>query len=97
MTYLHERFFDRKKFDQPVLFEINTMEEALKNVRQTGIAIDISDGGLGLKTDFPIAEQSVLKFHIPVKEMEITLPVFAQVMWTKSDKSQFRSGLRFLI
>jgi hypothetical protein len=33
---------------------------------------------------------------MPVKEMEITIPVLAQVIWSKPDDDHFRAGLRFL-
>ena len=92
-----KRIFDRKLFDQPVSFEISMINGAVKNIRQNGIAMDISNGGLGLKTDHALPEGSVLKFNIPIKEVEITIPVLAEVMWSKPADDHFRAGLRFLM
>ena len=92
-----KRMFDRKGFDLPVSFETTTVNGELKNARHQGLAMDISAGGLGLKTDHALPEGSVLKFNIPIKDVEITIPVFAQVMWSKPDDGNFRAGLSFLM
>jgi len=92
-----KRMFDRKGFDQPVSYETSIVNGKMENIRHIGIALDISTGGMGLITDLALAEGSVVKFNIPMKEVDITLPVFAQVVWSKPDDDHFRTGLSFLM
>ena len=96
MKHDHTRLFVRKEFDQQIYFETTLVNGKMKNINRKGIAMDISDGGLGLKTDLDLSEGAVVKFNIPMKEVDITIPVFAEVMWSKPENSHFRAGLRFL-
>ena len=96
MKYEKTRVCDRKSFDQPVSFEIGAIEGKIKNIGKNSIAVDISSRGLGIKTKYVLAEGSVVKFYFPIKEVEITIPVYAQVMWSMPTNDHFRVGLRFL-
>jgi len=96
MKYEKKRVCDRKIFDQPVSFQISAMEGKIKNIKKNSIAVDISSCGLGIKTKYVLAEGSVVKFYFPIKEVEITIPVYAQVMWSMPTNDHFRVGLRFL-
>jgi len=91
-----KRFCARKIVDLPLSFEIGAIEGKRKNVKQKGIGIDISSCGLGMKTKYALREGSVLKFFLPMREAEATIPVFAQVMWATPANDHFRVGLRFL-
>ena len=96
MKYKKTRACDRKVFDQAVSFEIGSIEGKIKNIEKNTIAVDISSCGLGIKTKHVLAEGSVVKFYFPIKEVEITIPVYAQVMWSMPTNDHFRVGLRFL-
>ena len=96
MEYEKTRGCDRKMFDQPLSFEIGAVEGKIKNIEKNTIAVDISSCGLGIKTNCVLPEGSVVKFYFPIKEVEITIPVYAQVMWTMPRNDHFRVGLRFL-
>jgi len=96
MKYEKTRACDRKMFDQPVSFEIGAIEGKIKNIEKNTSAVDISSCGLGIETKCVLAEGSVVKFYFPIKEVEITIPVYAQVMWTMPRNDHFRVGLRFL-
>jgi hypothetical protein len=97
MKFEHKRHSYRQGFNQPVSFETSVINGKVRNILYNGIVMDISDGGIGLKTDHALPEGSVLKFNIPIKDVEITIPVFAQVMWSKPDDHHFRAGLSFLM
>ena len=90
------RLCERKMFDESFSFEMSVVEGRGKNIKQDGIGVDISSRGIGMKTRHPLQEGSVLKFYLPMREWEITIPVFAQVRWAKSINDHFRVGLRFL-
>jgi hypothetical protein len=67
-----------------------------ESLEQKGYGIDISSCGVGIKTDHALRNGSVLKFNLPMRETDITVPVFAQVMWSVPANDYFRVGLRFL-
>jgi len=96
MKNTHNRLCDRKMFNQPFSFEISTLEARVKNLKRNGAGVDISSCGLGMKTRHALQEGSVLKFYLPVREWDITIPVYGQVMWAKPADDHFRVGLRFL-
>ncbi|RJP14867.1 MAG: PilZ domain-containing protein [Candidatus Abyssobacteria bacterium SURF_5] len=56
---------------------------------------DISQGGLGIIIGFQPREGEIVKLSIPFKK-GITLPVFAEVIWTTAEADDFRAGMRFL-
>ncbi len=69
---------------------------ALKELQ--GICLDISDAGLGISTEHAMEKGQVLEIYIPFEDMDttVTIPVFAEVMWSISDNDHFRVGVRFL-
>jgi len=87
----------RKEYTQAISFESRLAGGQGKTVAlRAGQAVDIGHGGLGLVTPYGPAEGEVLKLSIPLKDPEVTLPVFAEVMWVTPFKEQYRAGLRFL-
>ena len=96
MKYAVERMCDRKTFGEPFSFEISSIEVKPKRIEENGIGVDISSCGLGMKTKHAVKEGAVLKFYLPMREWEITIPVYAQVMWASPANDHFRVGLRFL-
>jgi len=91
-----KRLCDRKMFDQSFSFKMSIVEARGKKIKQNATGVDISSFGLGMKTKHSLQEGSVLKFYLPMREWEITIPVYAQVRWAKSVNDHFRVGLRFL-
>jgi hypothetical protein len=96
MKYKEKRVCDRKIFAQPVSFQISAIEGKIENIKKNSIAIDISSHGVGIKTKYVLAEGSVVKFYFPIKEAGITIPVYAQVMWSMHTNEHLRAGLKFL-
>jgi len=87
----------RKEYKQEVSFESMLAGEQGKTVAlRTGQAVDIGHGGLGLVSQYSPTEGEVLKLTIALKDPEVTLPVFAEVMWVSPFNGQYRAGLRFL-
>jgi hypothetical protein len=93
---INKRVSARQNFDLPFSFEISAIEGKVKNVKQNGTGVDISSCGLGMKTKYALRQGSVLKFFLPMRKLEVTIPVFAQVMWSMPANDHFRVGLRFL-
>jgi hypothetical protein len=92
-----KRLKERKRFHKRVDFELSATEPGrVKNICSSGKSVDISGGGLGLTTAFVLRKGEVLRLQLPVYEVDVTIPVFAEVMWTKSMDDQYRTGLRFL-
>ena len=87
---------DRKNIDQPLSFEISAVQRRSMDTKKNGVTVDISSCGLGIKTKYALEEGSVLKFNFPIREVEVTIPVYAQVMWSVPANDHFRAGLRFL-
>lgn len=87
----------RKTIHQPVSFELSELKQSRPgNVVKSGLGMDISSGGMGLTTDCALREGDVLKLLLPVAAMAATLPVFAEVIWSRPADSGVRAGLRFL-
>jgi Tfp pilus assembly protein PilZ len=85
---------------QPYTKEIK-FEAMVAGAKKAGLArhharcLDISQGGLGITTSFKPREGEILRLSIPIKR-EVTLPVFAEVMWITPEGAQYRAGMRFL-
>jgi hypothetical protein len=92
-----KRSADRMSYTQAVTLELSVMESGqLGNVHRSGVGVDISLTGMGLKTDQALSKGEVLKVSLPVGAMEINMPVYSEVMWTRPEDGGYRAGLRFL-
>jgi len=87
----------RKEYTKEMSFESMLAGEQGQGIAsRTGQAVDIGQGGLGLVTPYSPTQGEVLKLSIPLKDPEVTLPIFAEVMWVTSSDEYYRAGLRFL-
>ena len=93
---MERRITNRKTFDQPLKLEISLRERSRGNIQQKVLATDICFDGLGLSTDFALNKGDVVKIRIPVQAADVDIPVYAIVVWSKPEKSNYRSGLFFL-
>ena len=87
----------RKEYSEEIGFEsmlAGSIRDAV--VLRSGSTMDISHGGLGLVTSYRPAEGEVVRLSIPLKDPEVTLPVFAEVIWVEPFNEYYRAGLRFL-
>jgi hypothetical protein len=87
----------RKHFSEEIHFESMLTGENRKGiVYRNGSSTDISSGGLGLITPYESTKGEILKLLIPFKALDITVPVFAEVMWTQPFEQHYKAGLMFL-
>ena len=92
-----KRASSRAAICQSLSFEMSEkVSGRFKNVPICGFGVDICLGGIGLITDRILNEGDVLKLFIPVAEVNILLPVYTEVMWSRPTDGDFRAGLRFL-
>ncbi len=62
-----------------------------------GYGVDISCKGLGVTmSEYPPKPGTILQISIPIDEIGIQLPIFAEVAWIAYGKKSFRTGLMFL-
>ncbi len=61
-----------------------------------GVARDISEGGLSLRTPAPLRRGEILRLHVPLPGGSTSVPVASEVLWTKEEEGGFASGLQFL-
>jgi hypothetical protein len=86
----------RQPYSEQADFEAMTAgTKKVKVARHRAHCLDISQGGIGITSGFKLREGEVLKLSIPFKE-QVTLPVFAEVMWMTPEADTFRAGMRFL-
>ena len=87
----------RRAFNRAVPFEMLTVESnQVENIQQKALCLDISEGGLGLSAGVPLKRGQVVKVFLPVQKVHVSLPVFAEVVWSEPSNGSFRVGLRIL-
>ncbi len=79
-----------------VLERSDIVSDQVRNYRWDGLILDISQAGLGLNTDHHLREGEIVKLFLPLRELDISVPVMAEVKWSKRISSTCQSGLRFL-
>lgn len=93
----NKRTSDRAPFVQPVVLEIWQQDAGRsRTIRKDGIGIDISAGGGGLSTSYPLKRGDVVKLFFPVGIMDVRLPVYSTVAWSQTTDSGCRAGVAFL-
>lgn len=97
-NHCENRSWQRNALHQALIFELSTKESGrLQNTVQQGVGIDLSPGGMGLVTGYPLKGGEVVKLLLPVTEGETRVPVYTEVMWSAPSGGEYRAGLRFLI
>lgn len=96
--YSPPRNHPRKTHNQPIELEHWTPISLEKGNEVLQVeSIDISSGGLSLVTPRTLEVGEVVKLEVPVSDKDVTLPVFAEVVWSHKQKKETRAGLRFLM
>lgn len=97
MTRNDKRLTKRNLFNQSISFEITNMNtEGVKNIQKVGFGIDISSKGVGMTTDYAFKKGDVLKLYLICNMVNITLPVYAKVVWSEFVNNNCRVGLLLL-
>lgn len=87
----------RKKFSRPVCVELVGMAEGrIQNIRINGDCVDMSRDGMCIIAGRALNQGAVLKLCFPVADVEESLPVFTEVVWSRQVDSRYMAGLRFL-
>jgi hypothetical protein len=91
---MEQRKAERKEFTKPLSFRVSTYESGTVICGSRGV--DISSRGLGMTSDYRLAQGMILQISLPVEDIGITLPLFAEVTRVSQVRESFRAGLRFL-
>lgn len=88
----------RNAINQPVCLElVGPKQGQIRSVNIYGICVDISSEGMGITTDSTaLCEGDVLKLHLSVNDMKVTLPILSEVKWLRRVDDQYKVGLQFL-
>ena len=96
-NYLVKRAGRRKNIRKPITFELSLLENGRPiNILKSGVGVDLSPGGLGMTTAYPLHTGNILKLFFPAGVGNTSLPVFTEVVWSQTVDEHFRVGLRFL-
>jgi hypothetical protein len=91
---LERRIVERKEFTKSLDFKASTFDSA--TILGKGCVSDITAHGLGLVTDYGVEQGMVLRLVLPEYWAGTSIPVFAEVAWTRTMEKGFRAGLRFI-
>jgi hypothetical protein len=93
----NKRLDTRRPFNSSFSFDLIDVELGyLCNISYSAVGFDISEHGLGMTSNYVLKKAQMVKLYLPVREKDMPLPVFAEVMWSRQENSHFRTGLRFL-
>ncbi len=92
------REHERSPFVKPLRYSVLPDEKTEKGkITKTGVSVDISMGGLGIITDYPLREGNVLNFENGIKRKNDRLKKAAVVKWAGKMYGKYRIGLAFIL
>jgi len=65
-------------------------QSAVKSIQITGVVRDVSAGGVGLVTDYPLMQGNMIK----IKSTAPEIPKYGVVRWVCREGDSYRVGLR---
>lgn len=87
----------RNPVNQPVILESTSLEQGkIRSSQISGTCVDISSEGMGVSTAAPLRKGDVLKLHLSINDMKVTLPILSEVKWLRRVDDQYKAGLQFL-
>jgi hypothetical protein len=92
---MERRMAERKEFTKTLDFKVSTLESGTVTCGSQGV--DISSYGLGMMSDYRPERGMILQISVPVEDIGITLPLFAEVTWVSPVREGFKAGLSFLL
>lgn len=94
---MHEkRRHERKPADYHVTYSVVIMDiRELKRIIASGIIVDISLGGFGLKTDFLLERGHVITIHVTKEKDILEIPQCGVVKWINKINGSYRAGLSY--
>jgi len=98
MSSLKRRKYERIPFDKPIRFYLltsHTDKLKLKRVDCEGVSVDVSEEGLGIITNHPMATGDTLFFKEDLK-IDRIVARSAMVRWVEEiENNRYRAGLQF--
>jgi len=87
---------ERRPFLKPVRYYLSAPHsEKPKKIYRYGDSVDISKGGLGMITDYPLTKGNIL-FFLDKIEIDNIMAKSAVVRWTReTENNRYRIGLEF--
>ncbi len=86
-----KRRHDRVSLKLTVEYCITVKKQSdVKNILLTGIVRDVSAGGVGLVTDYPLMQGNMIR----IKSSAPELPKYGVVRWVSKEGESYRVGLR---
>jgi len=97
MSFPEKRRHERKPFLQNIRYYLPAPYRAKDRIYSYGDSVDISEGGLGMITYFPLMRGDILHFEPELKVDGITARS-SLVRWVKEveDDRKYRVGLEFV-
>jgi len=86
----------RTYFVKQIRFFLNSSEKSKKDINETAVSVDISKGGIGIFTIYPLKEGQVLHFDDEIRAHSVQAKS-AIVRWSvKINGNRYRAGLQFV-
>ncbi len=101
MSFEEKRKYERRPFVKPIKYSLQDIHTGkLALIPGNDVSVDISEGGLGIITDYALKRGNILFFEEKTKEEEIKInkitPITAVVRWVKEfEHNKYRAGLVF--
>ena len=97
ISYEVERRYERKPFVQRIQYFLREsyMGET-RTIHKEAISVDISEGGIGIETDYPLEKGNILYFD-PAIRIDNFEAVCSIVKWSiRIEYNKYRAGLEFI-
>ena len=97
MSFAEKRRYERKPFVQNIRYYLPAPYRSKDRIYSYGDSVDISEGGLGMITYFPLMRGDILFFE-PELEINGVMAKSSVVRWVKEveDVRKYRVGLEFV-
>ena len=93
MSIEERRRYQRRPFVKPIRYYLRALH---MEIRYNGVSVDISKGGIGIITNFPLMKGDILYFEPEIKVNE-HVEKSSIVRWVKEiEYSRYRVGMEFL-
>ena len=97
MSIVESRKYERTPFVNPIRYSVTISDiEKLETIHNICISVNISEGGLGIISDYSLKEGYILIFEEEIKINNITAKA-SIVRWArKIGSDRYRVGLKFV-
>lgn len=97
MSSEEKREYVRRPFTEPVRYFISVSKAGeLMKIYNEGVSVDISEGGLGMITDFSLKVGDTLFFEHDIKVRNNIIAWASIVRWIREiENKRYRVGLKF--